>query len=130
MGLEMADVTSQHEIPSDDARSIERRRFLRTAAIAAWASPMIVSMAASPANAQTVSCVPPGRECSPNGLPCCHDNHQCRLTGSGYRCVGPPPPDDDSDDHGGGRDTSDTDSGEDNNGNDDTDDTDTSEDGD
>ena len=71
---------------------IERRNFLRKAAIAAWSTPVIVSVvAASPANAQTVTCVPPGRPCTPEGLPCCHRSHRCRLTGSGYRCVGPPP---------------------------------------
>lgn len=76
---------------TDSGNEIERRNFLRKAAVAAWATPVIVSMAASPANAQTASCIPPGRPCTPEGLPCCHRSHRCRLTGSGYRCVGPPP---------------------------------------
>lgn len=70
---------------------LERRLFLKRAAVAAWATPVIVTMAASPAGAQTASCIPPGRPCTPDGLPCCHRSHRCRLTGSGYRCVGPPP---------------------------------------
>lgn len=73
---------------SDD---LGRRAFLKKAAIVAWSTPLIVSMSARPAMAQTASCVPPGRPCSPEGLPCCHKSHRCRLTGSGYRCVGPPP---------------------------------------
>jgi len=70
---------------------MERRRFLKNAAIAAWSTPLIVTMVASPAHAQTASCIPPGRDCTPQGLPCCHQSHRCRLTGAGFKCVGPPP---------------------------------------
>lgn len=50
---------------------VERRRFLKAAATVAWASPLILTMTASRAGAQ--SCIPRGATCSacPGGLNCC-----------------------------------------------------------
>ena len=50
--------------------AVDRRRFLRTAAVAAWASPLIISMAATRAGAAT--CIPHGSSCCAcGGMRCC-----------------------------------------------------------
>ncbi|HEY7874619.1 MAG TPA: hypothetical protein VIG64_05805 [Actinomycetota bacterium] len=62
----------------DMAEGIQRRSFLRGAATVAWATPLILTMTAHPAGAQT--------SCLPNGGPC----NACE----GMRCCDADPPDD------------------------------------
>src|SRR3712207_3148756 len=62
---------------------MERRRFIRNAATIAWAAPVILTLGASAAQAQAVSCVAAGEACgvgSPTPTrPCCD-------TGGAYCC--------------------------------------------
>ena len=64
------------------AGSIDRRRFLRNAGIAAWAAPAILTMTSGRANAQ-VNCA---ASLAPRGCPCtesggCVSNCCCSLEG-------------------------------------------------
>ena len=60
---------------TEEKKLMERRRFLRNAATVAWATPVIMTLGASGAQAQAVSCVKPGAACgsgSPTPTnPCC-----------------------------------------------------------
>jgi hypothetical protein len=53
--------------------TIDRRAFLRRAAIVAWATPVVLTLSQSRAGAQT-TCVPCGQACinrERGGVPCC-----------------------------------------------------------
>jgi hypothetical protein len=92
----MADIT---DITSTE---IERRNFIKKAAVAAWSAPVILTMVADRANAKKpggghggggggggASCVKPGSMCVPDGVPCCN-NQSCRPVDHGrFQCVGP-----------------------------------------
>lgn len=59
--------------PSDEG--VERRKFIKGAATVAWASPLILTMAAKPAGAQEMSCIAVGMLCDACvGLPCCDED--------------------------------------------------------
>jgi hypothetical protein len=61
--------------------SIERRRFLRRAATVAWATPTIMTLAASVASAQTPVCSGPcnTRDDCPTGCNCSGNPKTCRA---------------------------------------------------
>jgi hypothetical protein len=64
----------------------DRRKFLKTAASAAWATPLVLTLGASRAGAQALSCLPSLTIC---GVP---DGGGCETTGfvaccGGFSCV-------------------------------------------
>ena len=75
---------------SGHTQSIERRRFIRNAATLSWSVPVIMTLGAESAGAQTPTCIRPNRPCTPGGIPCCKPQHTCRRVGGGrFKCVGP-----------------------------------------
>lgn len=81
------------EVERDESTTLDRRRFLRKAGIAAWGAPVILSVWASPAHATTCLSGAPGNQCPctvggaacTNGC-CCHvdgvTTGTCRSAGS------------------------------------------------
>jgi hypothetical protein len=53
-----------------ESPAMDRRSFLRRAAMVAWATPVLLTLAQSRAGAQT-TCVPCGGPCMFAGMPCC-----------------------------------------------------------
>ena len=53
-------------------QGIERRRFIQGAATVMWATPLILTLTADHANAQTMSCIPNQSPCDAcQGVSCC-----------------------------------------------------------
>jgi hypothetical protein len=78
----------------------DRRKFLKQAATVAWASPLILTLSASRAGAQNISCVPRGFMCGTwngsicvaNPTPCCTGEHcgpvSTEIVGGPCICMG------------------------------------------
>jgi hypothetical protein len=81
----MIDVREDQQV---ERQVIERRRFLRDAAVIAAGAPMILSLAASEASAGTTGCVPAGSttRCDNAPPPGCCAPGTCSGSGSGSRC--------------------------------------------
>lgn len=61
---------------------IERREFLKQAAVVTWTVPLVLTLFVDDANAQPGgSCIQAGGMCTATGLPCCDtaQNHCCCI---------------------------------------------------
>jgi hypothetical protein len=80
--------------PTAIGGDVQRREFIKKAAMVGWTVPVILTLGADRAGAihrlghGRASCIKSGRECLPNGVPCC-SGYPCQQTGrsSRYRCT-------------------------------------------
>jgi hypothetical protein len=80
------------DIQDITSSELERRNFIKKAAVAAWSAPVVMTVLANSAKAgkpgSGASCVKQGGPCVPEGVPCCKNT--CRPVDHGrFQCVGP-----------------------------------------